>query len=142
MQIDRTISKGQLVRLVFFQDNVAADQTDVQLLVSEVASAAGNAVDGFVMPFAGEIVAITGRLSAAATAGTLTIGPTINGTEKADPTLSVTTGQSPRDLAARGSTPFAAGDLIGAEITTNGAWDGTTADLAVTVWCLVYLEGI
>jgi hypothetical protein len=35
-----------------------------------------------------------------------------------------------------------AGDLIGAEITTGGTWDGTTADLAVVVWVLLYLDGV
>lgn len=141
-QIERIIAKGQLVPLTFFQDAVAASQTDVQLLVNEVASAASNAVDGFVMPFEGEIIAVTARLSAAATAGTLTIGPTVGGTEKTDPTLSITTSQSGRDTAPRGAAVIAAGDLIGAEITTDGTWDATTADLAVVVWVLLYLEGI
>ncbi len=142
MQIDRSISKGQLCQLTFMQDNLAASQTDVQLLVSEVASAAANAVDGYVAPFAGEIVAISARLSAAATAGTLTVGPTVGGTEKTDPTLSITTAQSAWDTAIRGTTTFAAGDLIGAEITTGGTWDGTSSDLVVNVWVLLYLDGV
>lgn len=142
MQIDRSIAKGQLVALTFMQDALAASQTDVQLLVAEVASAASNAVDGYVMPFAGEIIAISGRLSAAATAGTLTVGPTVGGTEKTALTQTVTTGQSPYGKVNRGSVVFAAGDLVGAEITTDGSWDGTTADLAVTVWCLLYLDGV
>ena len=142
MLIERSIAKGQLIPLTFMQDAVAASQTDVQLPVAEVNAGAGNAIDGYVMPFAGEVVAITGRLSAAATAGTLTIGPTVGGTEKSALTQTVTTGQSPRGTAARGTASFAAGDLVGAEITTDGSWDGTTADLAVTVWVLVYLEGI
>jgi hypothetical protein len=141
-QIERVIAKGQLVPLVFMQDAVAASQTDVQLLVAEVASAASNAVDGYVMPFEGEIVAVTARLSAAATAGTLTAAPTVNGTETADPTLSVTTEQSVRDLARRGTAVFSAGDLIGAEITTGGTWDGTTADLVVVVWVLLHMDGV
>ena len=142
MQIDRSVSKGQLVPLTFQQDAVAASQTDVQLPVSEVNAGAGNAVDGYVMPFDGEIVAISGRLSAAATAGSLTVGPTVGGTEKTTLTQTVTTGQSPYGTVTRGSARFSAGDLIGAEITTNGSWDGTTADLAVTVWVLLYLKGI
>lgn len=142
MQIDRTIAKGQLVPLVFMQDALAASQTDVQLLIAEVASAASNAIDGYVMPFAGEIVAVTARLSAAATAGTLTVGPTVNGTEKTDPTLSITTAVSASDTAVRGTSTFVAGDLIGAEITTGGTWDGTTTDLGVVVWVLLYLDGI
>jgi hypothetical protein len=142
MQIDRTIAKGQLVPVQFMQDALAATQTDVQLLVAEVASAANNAVDGIAMPFDGEIVAISYNTSAAATAGTLTIGPTKNGTEVTDPTLSVTTGTSGYDRAARGTATFVAGDRIGAEITTSGTWDGTTADLVVTVWVLLYLDGV
>lgn len=142
MQIDRVISKGQLIALTFMQDALAASQTDVQLLIGEVASAASNAVDGYVMPFAGEIVGITARLSAAATTGTLTVGPTVNGTEKTDPTLSITTAVSAWDTAPRGTSTFAAGDLIGAEITTGGTWDGTTADLTVTVYVILHLEGV
>jgi hypothetical protein len=142
VQIDRTIAKGQLVPLVFMQDAVAASQTDVQLPIAEVTSAAGNAIDGYVMPFAGEIIAVTARLSAAATAGTLTVGPTVDGTEKPDPTLSITTAVSASDTAVRGTATFAAGDLIGAEITSSGTWDATTADLGVVVWVLLYLDGI
>ena len=141
-QIERIISRGQLVPLCFMQDNLAASQTDVQLVLSEVNAGAGNAVDGWVAPFAGEIVAISARLSAAATTGTMTIGPTVNGTEKTDPTLSVTTSQSAYDTAPRGTSTFAAGDLIGADITTGGTWDGTTADLGVVVWVLLYVDGI
>lgn len=143
-QIDRTIAKGQLVPLVFHQADLAASQTDVQLSVAAVDNAADDQlqVDGYVMPFEGEIVGITARLSAAATAGTLTVGPTVGGTEKTDPTLSITTAQSASDTAVRGTAVFAAGDLIGAEITTGGTWDGTTADLTVVVWVLLYLEGI
>lgn len=141
-QLERGIATGQLVPLVFMQDAVAASQTDVQLPIAEVNAGAGNAIDEYVMPFDGEIVAITASLSAAATAGSLTVGPTINGTEKTDPTLSITTAQRDRDKAIRGTSVFVAGDRIGAEITTNGAWDGTTADLAVVVWVIVTLEGI
>lgn len=142
MQIDRVIAKGQLVPLRFMQDAVAASQTDVQLPVAEVNAGAGNAINGITMPFDGEIVAVTADLSAAATAGTLTVGPTVGGTEKTDPTLSITTQTTRRDTALRGTARFSAGDLIGAEITTDGSWDGTSADLLVVVYVLLYLEGI
>ena len=42
----------------------------------------------------------------------------------------------------RGTIPVAAGDEIGAEITTGGTWDGTSSDLCVVVWVLLNLEGI
>lgn len=144
MQIERITARGQMVALQFHQADVAASQTDVQLSVAAVDNAADDqlAVDGYVMPFAGEIVAVSARLSAAGSAGSLTVGATVGGTEKTDPTLSITTAQSAYDTALRGTAPFAAGDLIGAEITTDGSWNGTTADLTVTVWVLLTLEGI
>lgn len=128
--------------LTFTQDNVAASQTDVQLNVAEVASAATLAVDGITMPWAGIVIGISYNLSAAATAGSMTVGATVNGTEAADPTLTVTTAASGYDLAVRGAATFVAGDRIGAEITTNGSWDATTSDLAVTVWVMAQVTGI
>lgn len=142
MQIDRVISRGQLVPLTFMQDAVAASQTDVQLPIAEVNAGAGNAIVGYISPFAGEIVAISWNLTAAGTAGTFTIGPTVGGTEKTTLTQTVGTAASGYAKVLRGSIPIAAGDEIGAEITTNGSWDGTSSDLCVVVWCLLYLEGI
>lgn len=144
MQMEGIIAKGQLVPLVFMQADVAASQTDVQLSVAAVDNAADDQLAGveYAMPFDGSIVGISYTLTAAATAGTLTIGPTVNGTEKTDPTLSVTTGTSGYDRATREATRFVAGDKIGAEITTGGTWDGTGADLAVVVWVLLTMDGI
>lgn len=142
MQIDRVIAKGQLVQLTFMQDAVAASQTDVQLPIAEVNAAAGNAIDGYVMPFAGEIVGVSYKLSAAGTTGTFTIGPTIGGTEQAGLTVTVGTTTSGRATVARDTYKFVAGADIGAEITTGGTWDGVTADLGVSVWVLLYLDGI
>lgn len=142
-QMERIIAKGQLVPLVFMDNAVAASQTDVQLPIVETSATSSTSNNTeYVMPFDGEIVAITAALSAAATAGTLTVGPTVNGTEEADPTLSITTATEAHDKAARGTATFVAGDRIGAEITTNALWDATTADLVVTVWVLLHLEGI
>lgn len=139
-QIERVIAKGQLVPLAFGQDAVAASQTDVQLPVA--VGEASQAVTGYTMPFEGEIVAVTADLSAAATAGSLTVGATVGGTEKADPTLSITTETTKSDKALRGAATFAAGDVIGAEITTAAGWDAITADLSVVVWVLLHIEGI
>lgn len=141
-KISREISKGQLVPLHFFQDNVAASQTDANLVVLEVASAAGHAVASYSMPWEGEIVGISYDLSAAATAGTLTVGATISGTEDADTTQTITTAQRAGVEVERGKARFAADSYIGAQITTDGSWNATTADLAVTVWVLLYLKKI
>lgn len=142
MQIDRTISKGQLVQLTFMQDAVAASQTDVQIPIAEVNAGAANAVDGYVMPFAGEIVALTAITTAAATAGTLTVGPTVGGTEKTALTVTFATQTTRSATCVRDTVRFNAGDTIGAEITSGGTWDGTGADLGVSVWVLLYLDGI
>jgi hypothetical protein len=142
VQIDRTIAKGQLLRYSYMQDNVAASQTDAQLTIAEVASAAQNAIAGNIMPFTGEIVGISWKLTAAGTAGVFTIGPTVGGTEKTALTQTVGTAASGRALVPRGTATFVAGDELGAEITTDGSWDGTSSDLVVDVFVLLYLEGI
>lgn len=144
MQIDRVIARGQYVEYVFTQADVAASQTDVQLSIQSVDNAADDqlAVAGYIVPFDGEIVSITWKLTAAGTTGTFTIGPTVGGTEKTALTQTVGTGASGRGKVPRGTAMFNAGDEIGAEITTGGTWDGTGADLVVCVGVLLYLEGI
>lgn len=142
MRLTREISKGQLVGLTFMQDAVAASQTDVQLPIAEVNAGAGNAITGYIMPFAGQIIGISWILSAAGTAGSFTIGPTVGGTERTALTQTVGTAASGRAVVNRETLPIAAGAEIGAEITTDGSWDGTSSDLAVTVWVLLELDGI
>lgn len=136
MQITRELAKGQVIVHKFFQANVAASQTDVQIKEST------NQVDGLSLPFGGEILAITADLSAAATAGTLAIGATINGTEDADTTISISTETAKTAKVARGKAKFVAGDKLGVEITSSGTWDGTTADLVVCVYVQIDLAGV
>lgn len=141
MQIEAIASKGQLIPLLFCQHSVVNSQTDVQLNVVE----AGNqllAVQGISAPFSGSIVAISADLSAAATAGQLTVGVTINGTEKADTTQTFTTQTAKTAAFDRAAVPVVAGDKIGVEITSNASWDGTASDLAVIVYFLAELSGI
>ena len=142
MNISNVIAKGQLVPLTFMQDAVAASQSDVQLKIAEVASAAANDVDEICIPWSGEIVGISFDLTPAGSAGTLTVGATINGIEDADTTQTITTAVRGSAKVKRGSAQFAAGDYIGVEITSDGSWNGTTTDLLVTVWVLVNLAGI
>jgi hypothetical protein len=141
-RLSREASKYPLLPLVFGQDALAASQTDVQL--PPVAGEASQANDGYTMPFAGEIVAVSGRLSAAGSAGTLTIGANINGTEVAASTVTVTTSQVPTKTVPRGTRAgrFAAGAVIGCEITTDASWNGTTADLVAMVLVQLTLDGI
>lgn len=147
MQIESIMAKYQLVPLTFMQHAVAASQSNVQLTVGECTAGGANDVDGYRMPWAGEILAISANLSTtsgAAATGTLTIGPTVGGTEKADPTLSLTgvSAQSASDTCKRGTNPFTAGSIIGAEITSNSTWGVTTGDLSVVVWVTQEVTGI
>lgn len=133
----RQLPGVDIVALVFGQDALAASQTDVQLPV--VMGEASQAVAGYTMPTAGEVLYLTADLSAAGSAGTLTIGATIGGTEDADSTLSITTETTKVKTLTRNTMVFAAGDILGAEITTDGSWNGTTADLAVVIYVALWL---
>jgi hypothetical protein len=136
-QFEQIAARGQIVPLLFCQDAVAASQTDVQLLLMEVTGGMGLAVDGLSMPWAGSVVGIGINLSAAATAGQLTVGVTLDGTEQAASTQTITTAQAATAVIPQESIRFAAGAKVGVEITTNAGWDATTADLAVIVYVLL-----
>ena len=136
MQITREFSKHQVVPVVFGVANLAADQTDVQLKDST------GQVEGVSMPFGGVIVGLSIDTTAAATAGELTVGVTKGGTEVAATTQTITTATASTAVFDRIAVPFAAGDKIGVEISTTAAWDATTADLSVTVFCALAVAGI
>lgn len=148
MQIDQVIAKGQLVPLVFMQADAAASQSAVALAVAEVRDAAAtaddqNAAGGYVMPFDGQVVAVSVRSSAARTAGTLTVDAQVGGTAVGlTAVLNATNTQSKASLQPRETDRFAAGAVIGAQITTDGSWAPVTADIVVVVWVLLELAGI
>lgn len=118
----------------FFDTDVAASQTDTQLAMV----GAGNVA--YLAARAGWLINMTIKLSAAASAGTLTVGFSINGTEDSDTTQTITTGTEVSvDFDVSGDAiRFAALDDLGVEITTDGSWDATTADLDVI--CRVVYE--
>jgi hypothetical protein len=136
MQITREFSKYQIIPVTFGQANVAASQTDVQL------KDATNGVEGVTMAFPGIIVGLTVDLSAASTGGQLTVGVTINGTEVAATTQTITTATAVRAIFDRDAVQFAAGDKLGVEITTNAGWTPETAELAVNVLAALAVSGI
>jgi hypothetical protein len=119
----------------FVDENVAASQTDAQL---PIAGAGANV--GVVMPKAGYVIGLLWTLDAAASAGSLTIGATVDGTEDADTTQTVTTAVEGHDefMINENAPRFAAGEQLGVEITTDGSWNGTSSDLAV--YLIVALE--
>lgn len=139
MYIEHVIARGQVVPIVFGQVDVAANQTDVQLPIAQLTA---NINVGTSAPWNGEIVGIGWDLTAAATAGQLTIGATVNGTEDADTTQTVTTAAKGYARFARGKVPFVAGDQLGVEITTNAGWNAITSDLSVVIYALYHLDGI
>lgn len=136
MQITREFAKYQLVPIVFSQANVAASQTNVQI------KDCSGQVDGLSMPFAGEVLSIAVDLSAAATAGTLTVGVTNGGTENATTTQTIATAAAKTAIFPRGTMTFVAGDKLGVEVTTSGTWDATTADMSITVLVALTVEGV
>lgn len=144
MQVERITSRGQLIPLHFFDENLADALTDSQMKLLSTAATAGDfSGDEYgPMPFPGEIVAICAGSNADYTAGTAVFGPTIDGTEKT--ALQVTlddTNQRARKVVARDTIAFEAGARIGCEVTTASLAPATT-DVVVTVWVLAYLEGI
>lgn len=147
-QIDRIIAKGQLVALNFMQADVAASQTNATLTVAEVRDVAAttddqNAAEGYVIPWEFEIVGISVRASAARSAGTLTVEALIDGNATGlTAVLNATDTQSKASSQLRGSDNGNAGSRVGARITTDGTWAPVTADINVTVWAIVHLEGI
>lgn len=115
----------------FMDIDVAASQSDVQLLLP-------SGCDGYVVPCDGYIIGLTASLNAAASAGSLTIGVSIDGTEVAATTQTVTTGQEVRaKFAVADRIHFLAGQQIGVEITTDGSWNATTADLSAEVYAVL-----
>lgn len=116
----------------FGQTDLAASQTDAQLTLL-------HANDGVVMPKAGWVIGFSWKQSAAAGAGQMTIGVTVDGTEDADTTQTITTEtEGYPTFKIDGDAPrFAAGQEIGLEITTDGDWDATTADIDATVFVVL-----
>jgi hypothetical protein len=133
------ISKGQLVPLAFGQNDVAASQTAVALTLSN----GGDEHIGITMPFDGAIVAVAYTLSVAGSAGVFTIVPTINTTAAVaayQQTVGTTTKGNLR--IQREAVKFVRGDVLGVKITTDGSWNGVTADLDVILYALQYLDAI
>jgi hypothetical protein len=141
MQIERDLSAYQLVPVRFARVAVGAGLTDQQLNAAEVAGPAALEVTSVTVPFAGEVVGISYDLSAAASVGSLTVRPSVDGTGKTDPGLSITTGVTGSDTCNRGKVPFAKGARLGCQVTSSGDWNGA-GDLQVLLWVVLRVEGI
>lgn len=111
---------------------LAADMTDTQLIRA-------GGTEGYVAPCAGCVVALTAHIPTAATAGTLTIGVTVDGTENTSTTQTVTTGTKVYQQFSRTLVRFVAGQVIGCEVTTDSSWNSTGA---IDADVLVLLENM
>lgn len=129
--------------LEFSQANVAASQSAVAMkLLGTGATNGTNDATAYPAWFAGRICGIQIINSADKGAGTLTVCPTIGGTAITAPTTlvnaAIAAAATPANLRVEYSNgkEFAAGDLLGCKITTDGSWDATTIDIVVRVFVI------
>ena len=118
----------------FSRSGVAASLSNVQLNVYETeATGSKLQVQGIPLPFGGSIVGLSAALSAAASAGSLTLTVTINGVAT-NCQVVITTATTGYTIQEYGSANFNPGDKLGVQITTTAAWNGTTSDLLVEAY--------
>lgn len=133
-EVARAINERSLdLGLYFFQDNVAATQSDVAL-------SNGMSTRGFCAEDFGSITSIGVTSNAARTAGTLTVEAIV--TDKDDGTVTATgltavlDATNTRSNISRqdpGTDVFEEGDLLGVRVTTTAAWLPTTADADIVL---------
>lgn len=113
------------------QDNIGASQTAVALKVA----AAANTGTSMAQMRAGSVVGIGASFTVAPAGSALTLAVTKNGSVISGCTLSVAPGATlgRSTTFATGAYTFAAGDVLGVAITTDGSWTATTSDVVVAV---------
>lgn len=113
----------------FMQSNVAASQSAVAL---DVLGLSGNTE--YTMELTGSVVGISIASNASRSAGTLTVDVTINGSVTGlQAVLDGTNAQYHYATQLPETDIFSAGDRLGIDITTDGSWAPTTADIVATV---------
>lgn len=126
---DVNAAGGFCMQFWFYQDNVAAGQAAVALLLGgDVARTERIAVRS------GSVRGIAVSSNAARTAGTLTVDATVDGT--ATGLQAVLDGTNTlKHVATQGKDldTFAQKGLVGVKITTSADWAPTTADITVEV---------
>lgn len=116
----------------WYQDNVAASQTDVAL--AREGDGVWASLDGKMLTVrAGSITGVAVKISDAAdtcSAGTATVEVTKNGSGVGlTAVLDATNNRYKATTQAKDADTFAAGDELGLKITTDGSWAPTTADI-------------
>lgn len=133
------------VALLFEQAKVAQSTTGTLNVSMNLATTGTLNAKAYVMPYAGSIFAVSGRLSEVPTTGTITLYPVINGTQRADVSANCvnslgTLSQSLRGTgdAARSNSRFAAGDTINLVYVGDSALaPNTQMDIVAQVWALL-----
>jgi len=119
--------------VTFSYQNVGDSLTDENAVI------AGTNNEEMPVPRAGSLVGISARANVAITAGTITIEPTINGSEvsPSDLDLSLDSGNR-QDYAtvAAGTTgfTFSAGNFLGMHMTTDSSVEPNTVDIVITLY--------
>lgn len=124
----------EAVPYTFFQDNVSASQSGVQ-----IPNVGASSSVEYMLPIDGEIVAITIFSTQARSGGTLTVVPSVNGVAVSNlsAVLDATRDQDNIQVAPYGDNSLGGRNKrLGVEITTDGSWAPTTADITVQVWVL------
>lgn len=126
--------------LRFYQDNVAANQSAVELACSGVAGTFSASATRAVMIRPGTVISICVKSNAARSAGTLTVEVYKNSTATGltavldgTNTTFKATPQRAKSGDVASADVFAAGDELNVRITTDGSWAPTTADIQVIV---------
>lgn len=118
---------GRSVLAGWFQDNVAASQSAVALVIA-------NARTEIPMPAPGSVVGVVVYSNAARTAGTLIVDVTVDGVVVGTrAALDAVNTQTAAGTQTPGADPYAAGQRIGVKVTTDAGWLPTTADIDVAV---------
>lgn len=113
----------------FTSSNIAAEASD------EAAALPGGNTN-MPMPYAGSVVGMVGKLSAAPSAGNITVGVTVDGTEDADSVQTVT-GAEFTATFQEGEVPFAAAGNLGVELNASATLDPETLDIDVFLLVLL-----
>ena len=114
---------------------VALGPFTVDALAASASNQQAGGDDGVVAPWAGSVIGMSGVLSAAASAGELTVGASADGAENANSTVTVTTETVFSARFDAGRIPFAADEQLGVEFSTDGDWD-STGSLKVTLFVI------
>ncbi|KXH75407.1 MAG: hypothetical protein AM326_03385 [Candidatus Thorarchaeota archaeon SMTZ-45] len=126
---DMNAPSGTAMELTYwYQDNVAASQTDAVLNMD------GNTSRPEVPTIrSGSVIGIALYTNEARSAGTLTADVTVDGTKTGLTAVLDDATQTKTTTQAKDTDTFTAGQRIGVKLTTDGTWAPITADITVTV---------